>query len=310
MLDPQIGAALEALAKAGLPPIESLTPEKARAIMNAMSKKRGGSAAPLAKVEAATAPGPAGPVPLRIYWPEASGPLPCLLYFHGGGFVIGDLDTHDAIARNLCSAAGALLVSVDYRLAPEHRFPAAVEDAWAAFLWLREVARDLGADPGRMAVTGDSAGGSLALDVALLAREAGIGDIKLQALVYPVTDFSLGGASYRRFATGYGVLTEAAMVWFRDHYLGAADDAKDWRASPLLAESLAGLPPAVIVNAECDVLYDDGLRLAEALTAAGTPVVHKVFPGMIHGFFGMAPDIAAASEAQAFVGEALAAALR
>lgn len=304
-LHPQIQLALKAMADARLPAIESLSPLEARAVFDAMAKARGGTPAPIARAEDRSVPGPGGDVPVRIYWPNATGTRPAVLYFHGGGHVLGNLDTHDVVARNLCGGSDAVVVSVDYRMGPEQRFPAAVEDAWAAYRWLVATARALGADPARIAVCGDSAGGNLAAVLALLARDAGETAIRLQALIYPVADYGLADDSYRRYAEGYGVLTRAAMQWFQRHYLRSADDAEDWRASPIRAASHAGLPPAVIVGAECDVLHDEGVRYAETLRAAGVAVDHREFAGMIHGFFGMTPAIDDAVAAQRHVADAL-----
>ncbi len=302
---PQIAQALQALAEANLPALETLTPAAARAQMVAMIKARGGVAAPIGRAEERVAPGPGGDIPLRVYWPNAAGPLAMVVYFHGGGHVIGSLDTHDIIARNLCAGAEALVVSVDYRMGPEHRFPAAVEDAWAALRWVVEAAPTLGADAARVAVCGDSAGANLAAVAALMARDAGGPAIRLQALIYPVADYNLTGDSYQRYATGYGVVTRAAMEWFRSHYLPRPGDADDWRASPIKAANLAGVAPAIIVTAECDVLRDDGQSYAEALRAAGAPVEYKEYPGMIHGFFGLAPAVDDAADAQRHVAAAL-----
>lgn len=304
-LHPQIELALKAMADAKLPAIESLAPAEARAVFDAMAKARGGTPAPIAGAEDRGVPGPGGEVPVRIYRPEAAGTRPAVLYFHGGGHVLGNLDTHDVVARNLCGGSQAVVLSVDYRMGPEHRFPAAVEDAWAAYRWLQGAAPALGVDPSRIAVCGDSAGGNLAAVLALLARDAGETAIRLQALVYPVVDYGLAGDSYRRYAEGYGVLTRGAMQWFQRHYLRSVADADDWRASPARAESHAGLPPAVIVNAECDVLRDEGAGYAETLRAAGVAVDHREFPGMIHGFFGMTPAIDDAVAAQRYVADAL-----
>jgi acetyl esterase len=301
---PQIKLALEALAKADLPPIHTLTAPRAREVMNAMSKARGGQPAPIGRTEDRKVPGAAGDVPVRIHWPRAKGPHPAFVYFHGGGHVIGDLDTHDVIARNLCGGADVVAVSVDYRLAPEHKFPAAAEDAWAAYQWVRSAASDLKVDAKRLSVGGDSAGGNLAAVVALMARDAGHTNIRLQLLVYPVVDFALTGASYATYASGFGVLTVDAMTWFRDHYLASPEDAGDWRASPIKA-NLKGLPPALIIAAQCDVLRDEGLAYAEALRAAGVSVEHKEYAGMIHGFFGMTPVIDDAVAAQRHAANAL-----
>jgi acetyl esterase len=219
--------------------------------------------------------------------------------------VIGSLDTHDAIARNLCAGAQCTVASVDYRMGPEHRFPAAVDDAVAAAGWLAANAAELGADPERVAVGGDSAGGNLAACVALAARDTAGPRLCYQLLVYPLVDYRCDSASYETYATGYGVLEARTMAWFRDHYLGSAADAEDWRASPLLAENHAGLPPALVITAECDVLHDEGVAYARALAGAGNAVEHIEASGMIHGFFGLAPMISGAVVAQAQAVEAL-----
>lgn len=304
-LHPQIQQALKAMAEAQVPAIETMEPGKAREFFDAMAKARGGTPAEIAEAQDRTVPGPGGGIPVRVYRPKDAGTRPAVLYFHGGGHVLGNLETHDVIARNLCAGSGAVLVSVDYRMGPEHRFPAAADDAWAAYRWVVETAAELGVDPTRIAVCGDSAGGNLAAVVALRARDAGDTAIRLQALIYPVTDYSLSGASYGTYATGYGILTKAAMEWFQRHYLGSAADAEDWRASPLKADSHDGLAPALIVTAECDVLNDDGVRYAEALRAAGTTVEYKEYPGMIHAFFGMTPAVDDAVAAQRYVADAL-----
>jgi acetyl esterase/lipase len=296
-LHPQIVQALEAMARAQLRPIEAMTPVEARAQMEATARGRKAEPLPVAKVEERSIAGPGGAIRLRLYWPEAAPPVPVIAYYHGGGHVIGSLDTHDLVARNLCAGAGALVASVDYRMGPEHRFPAAVEDSLAAFQWVRGNARSLGADPGRIGVHGDSAGGNLAAVVALSARDGGI-PLRLQSLVYPVTDYTLAGASYGTYAQGYGVLTAEAMVWFRAHYLRSPADAADWRASPIRAATFAGVAPAIVVVAECDVLHDDGASYAEALRRAGVSVEYREYPGMIHGFFGMVPIVDDAIGAQ------------
>jgi len=253
-LHPQIVSALEAMQKLALRPIEAMSPAEARAQMEATAQSRKAEPLPVARVEDRDIPGPAGPIRVRLYWPNAAGSVPAIAYYHGGGHVIGSLDTHDLIARNLCAGAAALVLSVDYRMGPEHRFPAAVEDSFAALEWLSRNAASLGADPNRLGVHGDSAGANLAAVVALMARDAGGPKLRLQSLVYPVADYTLKSASYATFAEGYGLLTRAAMVWFQAHYLRSPADAEDWRASPIKAASLAGVAPAIVVTAECDVL--------------------------------------------------------
>ena len=243
-------------------------------------------------------PGPAGPIRLRLYRPKADAAAPAIAYYHGGGHVIGSLDTHDLIARNLCAGANSLVVSVDYRMGPEHKFPAAVDDSFAALQWVQANAASLGVDPGRLGVHGDSAGANLAAVVALMARDAGGPKLRLQSLVYPVGDYTLSGASYGKYAQGYGLLTRESMVWFSRHYLRSPNDAEDWRASPIKATSLDGVAPAIVVVAECDVLHDDGESYAGALRRAGVPVQYREYPGMIHGFLGMVPVVDDAMNAQ------------
>jgi acetyl esterase len=297
-LHPQIVQVLDAVAKAELRPIEAMTPAEARAQMEATARARQAEPLPVAKVEDRMIPGPAGEIRLRLYWPNAAGPVPVIVYYHGGGHVIGSLDTHDFIARNLCAGTGALLASVDYRMGPEHKFPAAVDDCFAALQWVHANAASLGADPGRIGLHGDSAGANLAAVVALIARDAGGPRLRLQSLVYPVGDYTLSGASYRKYGQGCGMLTPDAMAWFARHYLRSPADAEDWRASPLKAPSHAGVAPAIVVVAECDVLHDDGESYAEALRRASVPVEYREYPGMIHGFLGMVPVVDDAMNAQ------------
>ena len=303
-LHPQIVKAIEIMRQIGMKPIESMSPEEARRQMEETAKSRKAAPLPVARVENRTIPGPAGDIPIRLYWPEAAGTVPAIAYYHGGGHVIGSLDTHDLIARNLCHGAEALVMSVDYRMGPEHRFPAAVEDSFAALDWLHANAARLGADPERLGVHGDSAGGNLAAVVALMARDRGAPKLRLQSLVYPVADYTLSAASYETFAEGYGLLTRGAMQWFQRHYLRTPDDALDWRASPLKAASHAGTAPAIVIAAECDVLHDEGAAYAEALRRSGVPVEHREYPGMIHAFFGMAPGVDDAMNAQRAVAAA------
>jgi acetyl esterase len=246
----------------------------------------GGPPEPLAKVELRRIPGPSGEIPLRIYTPEGTGPFPGIVYFHGGGWVIGTLDTHDGVCRQLAKRSGAVVVSVDYRLAPEHKFPAAPEDCYAATLWVAENAAKIGADARRLAVGGDSAGGNLAAVVSLMARDRAQPKIAFQLLIYPVTDYSYDTASYRENADGY-LLTKDSMVWFWNHYLRSAGDGAQPYASPLRARDLKGLPPAMVVTTEFDPLRDEGEAYAERLRQAGVPVKLKRYDGLIHGFFMM-----------------------
>jgi acetyl esterase len=209
--------------------------------------------------------------------------LPLLVFFHGGGWVVGDIATHDTVCRHLANRAECAVVSVDYRLAPEHKFPAAVDDAYTATAWVAENAAALGVDAGRLAVGGDSAGGNLAAVVCLMARDRGAPRISYQLLVYPATDAAMRHESIARFAEGH-VLTRATMRWFYEQYLPSPEDAADWRVSPLVAADLAGLPPAYVLTAGYDPLCDEGDAYAARLAAAGVPVEHRRFPGQIHGF--------------------------
>jgi acetyl esterase len=303
-MHPQIVKVIEAMEGLGLKPIEAMTPPEARRQMEETANSRKAEPLPVARVEDRAMPGPAGPIPLRLYWPAAAGPVPAIAYYHGGGHVIGSLDTHDLIARNLCHGAGALVCSVDYRMGPEDKFPAAVEDSFAALEWLHANAASLGADPARLGVHGDSAGANLAAVVALMARDRGGPQLRLQSLVYPVADYTLSAPSYQTFAEGYGLLTRSAMQWFQQHYLRSTADAEDWRASPLKAKNFTGVAPAIIIAAECDVLHDEGVAYAEALRQAGVPVEHREYAGMIHAFFGMVPAVDDATVAQRAVADA------
>ena len=298
-LDPQAEALLEQLAALGLPPYRDRTPEEVRAGIRAMSLGTAPPANPAPTADRRI-PGAAGDIAVRVYRPDAPGPLPVVVFFHGGGFVIGDLDTHDGICHALATGVPAVVVSVDYRLAPEHPFPAAVEDCWAALRWVHANAGGLGADAGRLAVAGDSAGGNLAAVTAVRARDAGGPPVACQVLVYPCTDLTRSFASQRENAEGY-LLTADGIDWFYGHYVPEGTDPRHPELSPLFADDLGGLPPAVVLTAEFDPLRDEGEAYAASLQAAGVETTLKRYPGMIHGFYGLDGVFDAAREAAADV---------
>jgi acetyl esterase len=295
---------LEAIASLGVPDVSETTPEVARKFSEL--RRQSLPPGPEAEVRTLSMPGPGGEIALRVYRPLAApGTLPVLVWFHGGGFVLGDLEQADPDCRMLSTDASCVVVSVDYRLAPEHPFPAAPEDCFAATRWVFEHARELGADGGRLAVGGDSAGGNLATVSALLARERGGPQIRLQVLVYPVTDLtSFDTPSYLAYAENH-FLTRRAMIWFRDHYVGGEQGARDPLASPLHHPDLSGLPAAHIVTGECDPLRDEGEAYAKRLERAGTRVTLSRHAGTIHGFFTMSAFLAAGRRAHAEVAGAL-----
>lgn len=299
---PEIRAVLDLLAAAPID-LEQTDPPTMRALYAAM-RESDGEALPVAEVVDVSVPGPGGDVPVRIYRPEGDAPAPVLVWYHGGGWVIGDVETSDPTARKLCRRAGVVVVSVDYRLAPEHPFPAAPDDAWAALRWVADHIGEHGGDPARLAVGGDSAGGNLAALVAIRARDEGGPALRHQLLVYPATDLTMGQPSIVENGEGY-FLTKATMEWFTDHYLGADrqhGDPTSPAVSPLAVEDLSGLPPAQVLTAEFDPLRDEGAAYAERLAEAGVAVEHVPGPGLIHGFFAMgavSPDADAVAVAAA-----------
>jgi acetyl esterase len=281
----------------------------ARSLDLRASIELGGAGPPVTEVRDILVEGQGGRIPARLYRPDDELAPGVLVWFHGGGFVLGSLDGADVHARALAVASGCAVVSVDYRLAPEHRFPAAPEDCYAATAWVAESAGSLGAARGRLAVGGDSAGGNLAAVVARLARDRGGPVLDLQLLVYPVLARGPDTSSYREFAEGYW-LTAQAMEWFWQRYLPEGDDGSDPRASPLLCDSLAGTAPAVVVTAECDVLRDEGEQYAERLRAEGVPVQLRRYAGMLHGFLACAGVVDEAWVAFDEIGAAVGGALR
>jgi len=310
-IDPQMLAVIERAAQAGLPPYYSLSASEARRLYK---ETRGALSPPVpevAAVRALAASGPAGPIPLRLYrglGAAAEAPLPALVYFHGGGWTIGDLDTHDIVCRTLANKARCAVVAVDYRLGPEHKFPAAVDDCVAATRWVAGQGAALGIDAARIAVAGDSAGGNLAAVVAITLRDAGGPPLAFQALAYPATDQRMDSASHSKFGEGY-LLTRQNMLWYRNNYLAPAD-YDDWRASPLRAADLADLPPAHIITAGYDPLVDEGQAYSDRLIAAGVPVLYECFEGMAHGFITMGGAVAAANHAVYRLGQSLAQAFK
>jgi acetyl esterase len=290
MLHPQARALLDLIAERGLPPMQSLSPVEARLFYRDRRAITQPEAPPVAEIAELAADGPHGTIPLRLYRPtrrsDDPAPTPVLVYFHGGGWTIGDLDTHDVLCRQLANASGCAIVSVDYRMGPEHRFPAAVDDSLAATRWVHRHGASLGLDPARLGVGGDSAGGNLAAVVALLARDAGDLAVACQLLIYPATDMRCRHPSHAENGTGY-LLETPTIVYYRGHYVD--DEARwlDWRASPLLRDDLSRLPPALVLTAGFDPLRDEGLDYANALVAAGNEATYVCFERQIHGFITM-----------------------
>lgn len=295
-MHPQAQLILDVMSDSGLVIDESTEAAVIRAQIEEFAKAGQALGEPVHQIDDRTIPGPGGELPVRVYRPGEDRPLPLLVWFHGGGWTIGSLDTHDNTCRSLANGVGCVVVSVDYRLAPEHKFPAAVEDALAAMQWVADHGADVGGDPARLAVGGDSAGGNLAAVVSLLARDAGTPDLAFQLLVYPVTDHEFESASMRENATGYFLELES-MRWFYNQYLNDENDSADWRFSPVRAAALTGLPPAFVLTAEFDPLRDQGELYARRLEAAGVPVELRRYDGVFHGFFGMREFIEPAQQA-------------
>jgi acetyl esterase len=283
-LHPQCKAFLDMLAAAGGPGLNELPLDEARKVPYQMIEL-GGPEEPVAQLDTRIIPGPVQ-IPVRVYRPSLARDLPGLVYFHGGGFVICNLDTHDRECRSLANASGCVVISVDYRLAPEHKFPAAADDAYNATRYVAEHAAEFGVDPNRIAVGGDSAGGNLATVVALMARDRGGPSLKFQLLIYPVTDFDDDSPSMREYGDNH-FLTRPLMDWFADQYVAPADRRTAY-AAPHYATDYRGLPPAMVITGECDPLRDQGEAYAAKLRSAGVEVVHKRYEGMIHPFVSLA----------------------
>ncbi|BDG74460.1 alpha/beta hydrolase [Roseomonas fluvialis] len=295
-LDPGAQSVLDLIRAAGRPPLHQLTPAEARAVNVAARPVLQPDPPAVAAVQNLACPGPAGPVPLRHYRSRGTttgSVLPCLLYLHGGGWVIGDLDSHDQICRSLANHLGAAVIAVDYRLAPEARFPAAVEDAVAALRFVVAQAAQLAIDPTRIAVGGDSAGGNLAAVLALMGRDGSVPAPGFQMLLYPATDMAGNTPSTQRFTEGYP-LTAAGMRWFIDHYVPDRAQRIDWRASPLRAASLAGTAAAFVMTCGHDPLLDEGLAYARRLDEEGVHVAHLHVADQMHAYLGMGRMIPAA----------------
>ncbi len=304
-LDPDAAAVYKAFQEARRPPYETVSPQEARELYLKGRVATNPEPPELAKVAPLSIPAPHGAIEARRYVPKklrkADGLAPGLVFFHGGGWVIGDLDSHDVVCRKLADQGELIVISVDYRLAPEHKFPAAVEDAITATQWIANNACALGIDAGRLSVGGDSAGGTLAAVVAIAARDGNGPAIAGQVLIYPATDFAMAHPSHREPETSV-LLTHSVIKWFCNHYLNGAADIHDWRASPARAATLIGLPPAYVLTAGADPLRDEGDEYAERLKTAGVPVTYRHFAGQFHGFFTMGKLLQQANIAASEIG--------
>ena len=301
MLHPQARALLDLIEQRGLPPTHTLKPAEARTLYLERRHATQPASPEIGLVRDLEADGPHGAIPLRLYRPRTSAVsenVPVLVYFHGGGFVIGDLDTHDTLCRELSNLSGCAVVAVHYRLAPEHRFPAAVTDCMAAARWVRDRAAELHLDASRLAVGGDSAGGNLAAVVSIDARDRGDLPIAFQLLIYPATDVRATAPSHTENGQGY-LLTRDTINYFTGHYIDDPALYSDWRASPLLQTDLSNLPPALVLTAGFDPLRDEGAEYARRLTSAGNHAVYVHFPRQIHGFVTMGRIIDEANTAVA-----------
>jgi acetyl esterase len=295
-LHPQVKELMDRRLALGFPDNRTITPDEARANARAGKAAIPSEQEPVGEITERTIPGPAGEIPIRIYRPDTAGPHPLIMLFHGGGWVIGDLDSEDTASRGLVNRVNAVLVSVDYRLAPETRFPGAPEDCYAATVWAVEQAEELGVDASNLATTGTSAGGNLSAVIAQMARDRGGPAIKHQVLFCPVIDHYFDRPSSIENAEGYG-LTRDGMIWFWEQYLGPDGDGENPYASPIRAESLAGLPDATVIAAQYDPLLDEAADYATALKAAGVDATYTEYAGMTHGFNGSAGLVDAALDA-------------
>jgi acetyl esterase len=310
--DPDVQIILDMIRLAGRPPFEALTPDEARQAYIASRAVLGPEPQPVAVSRELSCPGPHGAIPLRLYRPagsEAGQLLPAMVYYHGGGWLLGGLDSHDAMCRHFANAARCAVVSVDYRMAPEHKFPAAVDDCAAATRWVIEQAGALEIDPAYVAVGGDSAGGNLAAVMALMARDGTLPPLAFQLLVYPATDMAMTTVSSQTI-TQTVPLTSTTMKWFIDHYMRGPADIIDWRASPARAADLSGTAPALVLTCSCDPLRDEGVEYARRLEREGVRVTHLHFSDQIHGFMSMGRIVRAAGVAIDMMSGVLGKALR
>jgi len=284
---PQVQALIDALGMTTMPGLETLTPAAARDRFQVMAElRRQTGVEAIHEVQDMKIAGPAGQLPLRIYTPPVQKPAPALVFYHGGGWVIGDLESHDHVCRALANGAQCVVVAVDYRLAPEAKFPAAVEDCFAATRWVADHSAELGIDPGRIAVGGDSAGGNLAAVVAIHARDNKGPAIAGQVLIYPSVDAAGTHTSHSDPETSV-LLTHAMVKYFFGHYVDGTDGLTDWRTSPGRVKNLSGLPEAFVITARADPLHDEGEEFAQRLRDAGVKVTYKTYPGQFHGFMTM-----------------------
>lgn len=307
MLDPDAKRLLDMIVSRNLRPYDAMTPQEARASFKASRFSSQPDAQPVASVEDFSIPGPGGEISLRHYRPlgiDVNEILPALVFYHGGGFTIGDLDTHDVLCRELCNLSGIAVLSVNYRKGPEHKFPAAHDDAYAALKWVAGHTERLRVDRGGIAVGGDSSGANLATVSAMRLRDDGGPHLAFQMLIYPGTDFRFATPSHQRNGSGY-MLTRSALEYFCTSYLNSDADRLDWRMSPSLAKNHGGLPPALILSAGYDPLVDEDEDYANRLRNAGAAVEYVCFPGQIHGFITMGRIIAQANQAVALCADRL-----
>jgi len=301
-LDDQTAAILAQGKETGAPPLYELSVSDARAALKEMTMAVDAPKMPVAKRDERTIPGPRGDIPIRIYWPctPPGAVLPILVHFHGGGWTLGDMDTHENVCRYYCANADVIVINVDYRLAPENKFPAGVDDCYAALVWAAENAGKIGGDPNRIAVIGDSAGGNLSTVICQLAKARGGPKIAFQALVYPAVDATPEAdgkyASRKDFGAGEYFLGQEDIRWLKEQYLENPDQAADPRVSPILAQDLGELPPALVITAGYDPLCDEGKAYADQLAAAGVQVEYKCFETTIHGFMSFSGAIDAGKE--------------